>query len=166
MKLIYKTFIFIGILIAVTSCGTSKKIQANNPTSQTNYSNTSQADRITTHAKSFLGTKYKFGGTTKRGMDCSGLVYVSFLNEGISMPRVSREMATRGKRIKLKQAQIGDLLFFSTQKNRNRINHVGIVVSKSPNVKFIHSSTSRGVIISSINERYWNKAFVQARSLL
>ena len=116
---------------------------------------------------SFKGTRYKFGGTTRKGMDCSGLVYVSFQSENISLPRVSRDMATQGRRIKLSQVDKGDLVFFKTSKNRKTINHVGLVVDAGRgNIKFIHSTSSRGVIISSLDERYWNDAFVEVRRII
>lgn len=76
-------------------------------------------------------------------------------------------MAKEGKRINLNQAQPGDLLFFKTNRSRNVINHVGIVVeTNGDDIRFIHSSTSRGVIISSITETYWQRAFSEARRVL
>lgn len=122
---------------------------------------------IIKRAKTFEGTPYKFGGTTNKGMDCSGLVYTAFKSQDIYMPRISSDMANEGKRINIKNAQPGDLLFFKTNRRRNVINHVGIVVESSGNdVQFIHSSTSKGVIISSINEAYWKNAFTEARRVL
>lgn len=124
-------------------------------------------NHIIQRAKTFEGTPYKFGGTTNKGMDCSGLVYTAFKSQDIYMPRISSDMANEGKRINLKNAQPGDLLFFKTNRRRNVINHVGIVVESSGNdVQFIHSSTSKGVIISSINETYWKNAFTEARRVL
>src|SRR5690554_3668145 len=83
---------------------------------------------ISEYAKDFLGTRYKFGGTTREGMDCSGLVYTAFLQAEIELPRVSRDMSLLGTRLYLKEVGIGDLLFFETDKNRKVINHVGLVV--------------------------------------
>lgn len=97
-------------------------------------------------------------------MDCSGLIYTSFQKEGIQLPRVSRDMAKQGYKIHTNQVNVGDLLFFQTNKSRKVINHVGLVVEIVPgNVSFIHSTTSRGVIVSSLNEKYWNSAYVMAR---
>lgn len=125
------------------------------------------AEKIVKHAKGFEGTRYKFGGTTKKGMDCSGLVYVSFLEEGLSLPRTSRAMSLQGKRLYLKEVSTGDLLFFETNKNKKVINHVGLVVQADrDNIYFIHSSTSRGVIISSLSETYWKDNFVMARRVI
>ena len=118
-------------------------------------------------ARSFHGTPYRFGGTTSNGMDCSGLVYTAFKEEEVVLPRSSRDMATQGKKISLNEVTIGDLVFFKTDSRRNVINHVGIVVDVYPGkVLFIHSSTSQGVIISAMDESYWNKAFVEARRII
>lgn len=125
------------------------------------------ANNIISTALSYSGTRYKFGGTTKKGMDCSGLLYVAFKEHGVALQRTSYYMATQGEKIPLKNAQKGDLLFFKTNKKRRRINHVGLIVETDNNtIRFIHSTTSRGVIISSLNEGYWNYAFVEARRIL
>ncbi len=121
---------------------------------------------IIDYAKTFQGTRYKFGGTTRSGMDCSGLISVAFQKENIELPRVSREMATQGVRISLKNVEKGDLVFFKTS-SRNVINHVGLVVETDRGeIKFIHSSTRAGVIISSLEETYWKKAFVEVRRVI
>lgn len=118
-------------------------------------------------ARSFHGTPYKFGGTTSKGMDCSGLIYTAFKEEDIHLPRISRDMAAKGKKISLHEVTVGDLVFFKTDNRRNVINHVGLVVDVYPGkILFIHSSTSQGVIVSALDESYWNKAFVEARRVI
>ncbi|MCL4112847.1 UNVERIFIED_CONTAM: hypothetical protein GTU68_005532 [Idotea baltica] len=101
-------------------------------------------------------------------MDCSGLIFESFREHDIYLPRISRDMAKRGTKLSLKQVRKGDLLFFKTQKNRrNAINHVGLIVAiKNNNIEFIHASSSKGVMTSWLNETYWLKAFVEARRIL
>ena len=121
---------------------------------------------IIDYAKTFQGTRYKFGGTTDAGMDCSGLVYTAFQKENITLPRISRDMATKGILISFKDIEEGDLVFFKTS-SRNTINHVGLVVeAKRGEVKFIHSTTRAGVIISSLDEDYWKKTFVEVRRVI
>jgi probable lipoprotein NlpC len=152
------------------SCGSSKSGSSSNlhkteKTSKT--SNNTKANKIVSYAKTFKGTRYKFGGTTKKGMDCSGLVFIAFGKEDITLPRVSRDMAKTGKSISLSKSTEGDLVFFKTSKSKKSINHVGLVVgSRRGEILFIHSTTSKGVIISSMDEGYWKSAFVEARRVM
>lgn len=126
-----------------------------------------KANAIIKTALTFSGVRYKYGGTTKKGMDCSGLLYVSFNKHDVSFPRVSRDMANKGKRVKVGQVRKGDLLFFKTTKRGKKINHVGLVVKvKGKEVQFLHATSSRGVIVSSLREGYWNSAFVKATRVL
>ncbi len=126
-----------------------------------------KADQIINTALAYSGVRYKYGGTTRGGMDCSGLLYVSFLEHEIELPRVSHEMAGEGKRIRLEKVRKGDLLFFKTTRRGKRINHVGLVVSAdNDEIKFIHSTSSRGVIVSSLREGFWNLSFVKATRVL
>lgn len=154
-------FLLIAFSFLMSSCSSSKKVIKNRNTS------TSKADKIVANALKYKGVRYKFGGTTKRGMDCSGVLYVAFGKENVPLPRVSRDMAKRGKKISLSKARKGDLLFFKTRKRYRNINHVGLIVSvKNGQIRFIHSTSSRGVIVSSLSQKYWKKAFVKATSIL
>lgn len=153
------------------SCKSSKSVSKNRnviaETTKTETKPLSKTENIINYAKQFKGVRYKWGGTTKSGMDCSGLVYESFRVYDVYLPRISRDMAKKGTKIPLKNVQKGDLLFFKTKNKRNSINHVGLVIKeKNGDLEFIHSTTSKGVIISSIKETYWNKAFVEARRIL
>ncbi|MGN7513045.1 MAG: C40 family peptidase [Allomuricauda sp.] len=126
-----------------------------------------KANEIISTALTFSGTRYKYGGTTKKGMDCSGLVYVSLKENDIMFPRTSYQMALEGEKIRVTHIEKGDLLFFKTSKTGRRINHVGLVVDVDGNdIKFIHATTSRGVLVSSLREGYWNSAFVKAMRIL
>jgi cell wall-associated NlpC family hydrolase len=100
-------------------------------------------------------------------MDCSGLIYQSFLKYGKEIPRTTKQLSGYGQKIKLKNTQIGDLLFFKTSKKWGGINHVGLVTNiDGKYIEFIHSTTSRGVIVSKINEKYWAQAYKFARRIL
>ena len=112
-----------------------------------------------------LGANYKSGGTTKEGFDCSGFMYATFKNLDIILPRSSNDMAKIGKKLEPNEIQKGDLIFFKTNGKRV-INHVGLVIDvNSDEIKFIHSATSKGVIISSTKEEYYNKTFTQANRI-
>lgn len=122
---------------------------------------------ITSHAREFLGTRYKFGGTTSSGMDCSGLVYTAFRQHNIELPRISREMSLLGTPLNLEEVGIGDLLFFETDPRKKTITHVGLVVDlNEQDIFFIHATNSQGVVISSLSQAYWKNAFVLAKRVL
>ncbi|WP_148869505.1 C40 family peptidase [Tenacibaculum adriaticum] len=175
--MIKKLLLFI-FSITLMSCGSSKKITTSQNSinanrtiasrSTTEYSTeVSIADKIVWTAVTYKGIPYKYGGTNRSGMDCSGLIYTSFKKRDVNIPRTSRLMYNDGFPIKLKEVKRGDLLFFRTSKSRNKVNHVGLVTSVDGNdIKFIHSTSSRGVIVTSLNETYWNRAFIKAKRVL
>ena len=117
-------------------------------------------------AYSYIGTPYKWAGTSRSGMDCSGFVNTAFSAINVPLSRSSIEMSTQGKDIPLSQAEVGDLLFFKTNRKRNRISHVGIVVGVGDEVKFIHASVSQGITVSSLSENYWQKAYAKTSRVL
>ena len=117
-------------------------------------------------AYSYIGTPYKWAGTSRSGMDCSGFVSTAFSAINVPLSRSSIEMSTQGKDIPLSQAEVGDLLFFKTNRKRNRISHVGIVVGVGDEVKFIHASVSQGITVSSLSEHYWQKAYAKTSRVL
>jgi cell wall-associated NlpC family hydrolase len=188
--------IIIVIPMVFAACGSSKQVRHNDPmgssvamepndivptkgkkkvskgklTRENNIEENTTASatsNIITTALSFEGTRYKFGGMDNKGMDCSGLVYTCYKSEQIELPRISRDMAKQGVRITLDEIAKGDLIFFITGKNKKTINHVGLVVAiDNGSIKFIHSTTSLGVIISSMEESYWKKAFIEVRRII
>jgi len=107
------------------------------------------------------GTPYRIGGSSLDGIDCSGFVKGLFSDTySIQLPRTSREQANFSQEISKESLQEGDLVFFHQRKG---ISHVGIYLS---NNKFVHASTSMGVVISDLNEPYWNKRFVKAGRII
>ena len=117
-------------------------------------------------AYSYIGTPYKWAGTSRSGMDCSGFVSTAFSTINVPLSRSSLEMSTQGRDIPLSQAEVGDLLFFKTTRKPNRISHVGIVVGVGDEVKFIHASVSQGITVSSLSENYWQKAYAKTSRVL
>jgi len=128
---------------------------------ETKRENRALVNKLIETATDNIGVKYKAGGTTKSGFDCSGLVFTTFASEDIKLPRSSFEQAKIGIIINIDYAQKGDLIFFKTNKSK-QINHVGLIVEvNSKEIKFVHSSTSKGVIISSTKEPYYKNSFAQ-----
>lgn len=124
------------------------------------------AVQMINNAMTFLGTRYLGGGTTTSGMDCSGMVTAVYKLFDMKLPRSSNEMAKVGQKVDNNDIKKGDLVFFHTNGKRI-INHVGMVVEVlEDEIKFVHSSTQKGVIISSTKEPYYKKNFVQANRML
>lgn len=158
--------------IFLSSCGSSKSSMgtATKERHEKNVATTEKDKKlfkVISRARSFEGTPYKYGGTTSRGMDCSGLIYTCYLEEDINLPRTSKAMSKFGEEISRRRIKIGDLVFFRTNKSSRKINHVGLVVETTADkVYFIHSTSSRGVIISSLDDFYWKKVFVMVRRVI
>lgn len=112
---------------------------------------------------SWIGTKYRYGGDTKKGTDCSGMVkniYYKVYRKTIS--RSTKTQYADSKKIAKNKAVPGDLVFFATSKKKNTPTHVGIYLKDD---KFIHASSSKGVIVSSLNENYYKKNFINIRRI-
>ncbi|MEH6535166.1 MAG: C40 family peptidase [Psychroserpens sp.] len=170
-----KIILLLILCVCFTNCKSAKSVatkKGRTTKTATKKSTPSKAssktiENIIDYAKTFKGTRYKYGGITKRGIDCSGLVVTAFSKEDIALPRTTGDLSKRGEWIDVKEVQEGDLLFFATKKNSRKINHVGIVAKVRPGyVEFIHSTTSKGVITSRLSERYWYQAYVQARRMM
>lgn len=143
----------------------NSKIDFNNRSVQS-FHNTAFLDQLIEEASENIGTRYRTGGTSKSGFDCSGLMLTTYGAFDIKLPRTSREQSSIGTKISTEEAQKGDLIFFKTN-GRSQINHVGMVVEVNEGeIKFIHSSVSNGVIISSTKERYYQKNFSQINRVL
>lgn len=176
---------WVALAIATTiivSCGSSKNVSSSKKTPSKTVTKSENLRKLDSSfdgkisgsvksllkdAETYLGTPYKFGGNNSSGFDCSGFTVKVFQENNFSLPRRSADQADSGKLIDIKTVKPGDLLFFATA-GGNRVSHVGIVhtIENDGEVKFIHASTTKGVIISSLNEKYWNKAYLHAQRVL
>jgi probable lipoprotein NlpC len=121
----------------------------------------SERRTVIREAAEWLGTPYRYAGTSRAGVDCSGLVQNVFGAVDRKLPRNSAEQAGRGESIDLSGTLPGDLVFFNT--SGSGVSHVGILVNRN---EFIHASTSAGVIISRLDESYYSSRILFARRIL
>jgi cell wall-associated NlpC family hydrolase len=165
-------FIILAVALTVSSCSrrqfpvssgviADSQIQAfigSGTGKRLNTGRTKPSQLIRT-AKKFIGTPYCMGGTTSRCMDCSGLTSVSFAVHNIALPHRSEDQARYGRIIMNRRAlKPGDLVFFTKSYNTSDyITHVGIYIG---NDRFIHASTSSGVIITPLGNPWWSQRYV------
>jgi probable lipoprotein NlpC len=150
--------IFLLIFLLLTSCSASRKSKVRDR----------KVGEVIKTARTFTGTPYKWGGTTRSGMDCSGLTTNAFKSIEISLPRTADAQALMGKKVKITGLKPGDLIFFATGKKKREITHVGIVteIKGKNNIKFIHASTTLGVVETNLYSDYYVKRFRAAKRIL
>lgn len=127
----------------------------------------SKRDSILQYSFSYLGNRYRRGGTGKKGFDCSGYTMVVFSKFGVKLPHTSAGQGLVGIDVPKSNARKGDLIFFKGRRSKRRIGHVGIIISnKGEPIKFIHSSTSEGVRIDALDGMYYKKRFMKIKRVL
>ena len=169
-----KLLIFILLFAFFHACSSIFNIEQQTPQVveiSDDYQPKSSSDKIRyqlqLEAEKLIGSKYKYGGTTPRGFDCSGFTGYIYDKVAIDISRSSQTQASKGKEIKVKDVQKGDLLFF-TGKGRHRISHVAMVLSNDARgIEVIHSTTSSGVRKDNItHSAYWKPKLLFARRIV
>ena len=150
-------FSFILIILSLTSCVSTKKLNTKESISS-----------VINKARTYIGTPYKWGGTSSKGIDCSGLLVRSFQSIGINIPRTTSEQIYLGKKVNLKKSKEGDLVFFAFGKKKRKVTHVGLIsdVKSTNNIDFIHASSSKGVIETKLIKEYYLKRIRSIRRIL
>lgn len=153
-------FVHLGMvaMLFLVSCAASKKASVRDM----------KVERVIQSARSYIGTPYKYGGTSRAGMDCSGLLINSFRAAEITLPRTSSAQSKIGTEVRMKELKPGDLVFFATGNKKRKVTHVGMVteVKGDREVKFIHASSSLGVVETNIYADYYQKRFRGARRVI
>ena len=163
----FRTVFIVVTLVVLSGCASTPRVDPvqrySAPTtigsgvSLTNQSAVRRA--LHQHHREWQGVPYRYGGSTKAGADCSGLVYVVYRDQfGLGMPRTTSQLRQVGRPVAdRRQLQAGDLVFF---RGRDIKHHVGIYISDG---QFLHASSRRGVMLSNIDSSYWSARFYTAR---
>lgn len=128
---------------------------------QAEASSGTNASHIVSAAKQVMGTKYVWGGTTPKGFDCSGFLGYVYKKVGVTLPRTTAGMITVGTSVSKNNLKAGDLVFFNT--SGKGVSHAGVYIG---NGMFAHSSSSKGVSVSKINDPYyWGSKYMGAKRI-
>ena len=121
------------------------------------------SDEVMFKVIEYLNTPYLWGGTSKRGIDCSSFVQtVMYQSIGVMLPRTSYEQSNVGVDVLRSDLKFGDLLFFDTM-NKGRTTHVGIYLSDG---YFVHSGSHTGVAVASLDSDFYSKVFLKAKRVI
>ncbi len=125
---------------------------------------------IVGYASKYLGTRYRSGGKGPAGFDCSGFTSFVFRNFGYELSPTSSQQGLQGESVNIDEVEVGDLMFFSGRRGGKTVGHVGMVIDvdhENGTCKFIHSSTSQGVVVQNFPDGgYYSKRFLHARRVL
>lgn len=151
-----------GLLSGCSSTGsTSRPASVSTSASGPSWSAAEAETRLRAAAERWDGTPHKWGGTSQRGVDCSGLVQSVFANQfDVHVPRTTEKQARAGRSVSADRLQPGDLVFFRTGYKKR---HVGIYLADG---RFLHASASSGVTVSPLSRSYWQEHWWQGRRLL
>ena len=155
-----KQFLIVLVLLLVSACGMLPDkgrvlTSGHAPDKGAPLSNPGSVKKaLYSQYQEWRSVKYRYGGLSKKGVDCSGFVYLTYQSKfGIKLPRTTAQQARAGGEVRQHNLRAGDLVFFKTGMSAK---HVGIYLE---NRKFVHASTSKGVMISSLDDYYWSRKY-------
>ena len=145
------------VVTSLAACSSGPQKRSYKPSSATGSSRAT-SENIVRVAESMIGSPYRYGGVSpNRGFDCSGLVYFSHRQNGITLPRTSYAQYKASKPVSRQALRRGDLLFFRI--SGGKVSHVGIYLG---NNRFVHApSSGKKVSVAKLNSRYWSKRFIR-----
>jgi len=124
-------------------------------------------DLVIAEAKTYIGTPYVWGGNSRRGIDCSGLIYNCYRKIDVKLPRTAEQQSKIGNSKSWGSIRPGDIVYFKFKEKRNKWYHSGMIISvEGDNIKFIHASSSRGVVESNLNSDYYKKNVKKFRRVI
>ena len=153
-------------LFAHNANGEEKKVAFSGSPSLNSLYYSSLDEKILKEVDKYLGVRYLRGGSSKRGVDCSGFVRLIYRNVfEIDLPCIATDQCTMSilKKISVSELKTGDLIFFSPTIKKKKINHVGIYLSDGD---FAHSIRRKGVIISNLEDRHWKSRISSTKRLI
>ena len=152
VKLVIIVFFFLGIVNS-TLAQSRKKIK--------------KIEKVVSMAQTYLGVPYKYGGMGKDGIDCSALIYNSYRIIDVKLPRTAKEQSKIGSSKSWGNVRAGDIVYFKFKNKGEKWYHSGLIIDVSDNdIKFIHASSSRGVVMSSLMSDYYKKNVKKFRRVI
>ena len=162
-----KRLIALSSAIVISACANFHSIESSasvEPVTNT-IANSSAAStvaqQLNTGFHQYQGVPYRYGGTDRNGFDCSGFINAIYRDAfNITLPKTTEALAIAGTPVRRDQLKAGDIIFFKSSQKQL---HAGIYTTQGA---FIHASTSKGVIQSSLSNQYWHLRYLQARRIL
>ena len=162
-KLFLQSILLLGLIISFSSCRTSAPRLDYKALAKASIRlgvdiNLEDNHKLYMESADWIGVPYRSGGDSKRGTDCSGLTYQVYRKVyRTQLPRKTEDLKKKSNKVNKRNLREGDLVFFTSRNSGKKVAHVGIYLK---NGKFIHASTSKGVIVSNLNEDYYTKHWI------
>ncbi|WP_420576264.1 C40 family peptidase [Ekhidna sp.] len=154
MKYLLSAFLIAGIFISA-------------PAQKRKKQRAKRIESVIATGRSYIGTPYKWGGMSRSGIDCSGLIYNSYKTIGVSLPRTAKAQSKTGKKRGWNSLREGDLVYFKFKKKGSKWYHSGMITHVSNDkILFVHSSSSRGVIESNLLADYYKNNVKKFRRVI
>jgi len=157
--------IFLLSLVSHDANGQEKKTRFFPNSTFHSQDSSSFDDKIQKEVEKYLGVKYRKGGSSRLGVDCSGLVRLIYKNIfEVDLPYIASYQCSLSifKNVSVEQLKTGDLIFFSSTVKKKRINHVGIYLSEG---RFAHAIRRKGVIITSLGNQHWKSRIISTKRI-